>query len=80
MPSLSVAAVYDGTTIKLLEDAPVQGPYKVVVTFVEPADDPTATLDRFWDSFGAWQDDEPLEATLARLREDRRSKGEPPAL
>ena len=83
MPIPSVSALYDGNTIRLLEQAPVSGPYRVLVTFVEPLEDvakaPSA-LERFWASFGAWQDDESAETTVARIRQDRRSKADPPAL
>ena len=65
MPLLSVPAVYDGKQIRLLETAPVQGgPYRVVVTFVEPAREEEVLardVARFWASFGAWQDDRPVE-------------------
>ena len=67
MPLVSVPAVYDGKEIRLLEVAPVKGPYRVLVTFVEPANDEAAMLKnsaRFWDSFGAWKDDRPVEETL----------------
>jgi hypothetical protein len=36
--------------------------------------------ERFWASFGAWQDAAPVEDTLQGIHEDRRSKTEPPAL
>lgn len=37
-------------------------------------------LERFWASFGAWQDDESAEATVAAIRRARRSRTDPPAL
>jgi hypothetical protein len=37
MPLVSVPGVYDGKEIRLLEPSPVQGRYRVLVTFVEPA-------------------------------------------
>jgi len=36
MPLVSVPAIYDGQQVWLLEAAPVRGPYRVLVTFVEP--------------------------------------------
>jgi hypothetical protein len=83
MPIPSVPALYDGSTIHLLEQAPVSGPYRVLVTFVEPVQEvarsPSA-LERFWASFGAWQGDESAETTVARIHQARRSKADPPAL
>ena len=38
MPLISVPAVYDGTNIALLEKPPSRTPYRVLVTFVQPAD------------------------------------------
>ena len=68
MPLVSVPAVYDGRTITLLEAPPSREPYRVLVTFVERADEADAR-DRpalgFAASFGAWRDDRPVEATLA---------------
>lgn len=32
---LSVRAIYDGQSLKLLEDVPLQGPQEVIVTFLE---------------------------------------------
>jgi hypothetical protein len=67
MPLLSVPAVYDGTEIKLLEPSPVQGRYRVLVTFVEPAldlDVRAEKRERFLRSLGAWRDERPVEETL----------------
>jgi len=84
MPLVSVPAVYDGKQIRLLETVPVQGPYLVLVTFVEPArekeGEPPRDVARFWASFGAWQDDRPVESTLQDIHKARRSKMEPPVL
>jgi hypothetical protein len=83
MPLVSVPAVYDGKEIRLLEPSPVQGRYRVLVTFVEPAHDEnaqSADRTRFWHSLGAWQDDRPLEETLDDILKARRSRREPPAL
>ena len=76
----SIPAIYDGSTVRLLEEAPVNGPYHVLVTFVEPVPSAADVLGRFMASFGAWQDDESLEATIAKLRASRRSKVDSPAL
>ena len=82
MSLVSVPAIYDGKQIRLLERAPVQRPYRVLVTFVEPTHDRATPQDvaRFWASFGAWQDDRPIEATLRDIHETRRSRAEPPVL
>ena len=83
MPLVSVPAVFDGSQVRLLEKAPVEQPYRVLVTFLEPADEhgvSTRDMARFWSSFGAWQDDRPIEDTLRDIHESRHSKKEPPAL
>jgi hypothetical protein len=64
MPLVSVSAVYDGKEVQFLETPPIKGPYRVLVTFVEPASEPEEEpqdLSRFWSSFGAWQDGEDSE-------------------
>lgn len=83
MPLISVPAIYDGKQIRLLEGSPVQGPYRVLVTFVEPAREQTPStrdLTRFWASFGAWQDSRSVEETLRDIHQARQSRTEPPAL
>jgi hypothetical protein len=83
MPLVSVPAVYDGHHIALLETPPSREPYRVLVTFIEPADAAkigARDMARFWGSFGAWRDDRPVEATLADIHDSRRSRTEPPAL
>ena len=83
MPLISVPALYDGQKIRLLEKAPVKGAYRVLVTFVEPTQDEVSLsddLERFWASFGAWQDDRPIESTLRDIHKSRRSRTEPPTL
>jgi hypothetical protein len=83
MVLLSVPALYDGKEIRLLEALPYHEPYRVVVTFVEPAsqsEQAPPDLTRFWSSFGAWQDDVPAEETMRRIHESRRSRIEPPTL
>jgi hypothetical protein len=85
MPLLAVRAIYDGEHIHLLEAAPVSGSYRVLVTFVAPADaeeretdlDPSSSL---WDTFGAWQDERPAEEVISEIRAARSSKAAPPAL
>jgi len=75
--------VYDGRQVRLREKAPVEQPYRVLVTFLEPADEhgmSARDMTRFWSSFGAWQDDRPIEDTLRDIHESRHSKKEPPAL
>ncbi len=83
MSLISIPAIYDGKQIRLLEMAPVQKPYRVLVTFIEPAHKqvaPPRDLTCFWASFGAWQDDQPVEETLRDIHEARRSRKEPPLL
>jgi len=83
MSLMSVPAIYDGKTIRLLEPVSIKSPYRVVVTFLEPIRDQARTLrnlDRFWASFGAWKSDEPAEETVKRIYESRRSRSEPPKL
>ena len=83
MPLTSVPTIYDGKHITLLEDAPVDRPYRVLVTFVGPVverEGPTQVRDRFLTSFGAWHDDRPIEATLADIYEARRSRSKPAKL
>lgn len=83
MPLVSVPALYDGTSVALLEAPPSRKPYHVLVTFVEPADAADVrerSAARFLRSFGAWRDERPVEATLADIHDSRRSRTEPPAL
>lgn len=75
MPLVSVPAVYDGNRIEWLETPPTHRPYRVLVTFIEPADAAeikVRRLERFWQSFGAWRDDRPVEATLADIHKAAR--------
>ncbi len=82
MSFVSVSAVYDGEHVHLLEAAPVQGPYRVLVTFVGPTGEQASAVHSpsFLASFGAWQDDRPIEATLGDIAETRLSRDEPPTL
>lgn len=76
----SVPAIYDGEQVRLLEEAPVKEPYRVLVTFVEPAREGGGGPDLFWKSFGAWREDRPVEETLDDIHKDRKSRTEPPTL
>jgi hypothetical protein len=82
MALISVPAVFDGKQVQLLETVPVHGPYRVVVTFIEPTNGAEVSADatRFWASFGAWRDARPVEETLRDIHSARRSRTEPPAL
>ena len=83
MVLVSVPALYDGKEIRLLEALPTREPYRVIVTFVEPATSAELEprdLTRFWASFGAWQDDVPADETMRRIREGRCSRANPPTL
>ncbi len=64
MPLTSIAAIFDGKKVQLLETPPVRKRYRVLVTFLEPEPTPVETTEeRFWASCGAWVDDRPVEAT-----------------
>ncbi len=81
MALTSIPAIIDGERIRLLENAPVDGPYRVLVTFIEPVgsdDGPDARVDEFLQSFGAWQDDRPVESTVADIYAARVSRSDPP--
>jgi hypothetical protein len=83
VPLVSVPAIYDGKQVKLLEKAPVEKPYRVVVTFIEPTKEQgesTRDLARFWASFGAWRDDRSVEEIVRDIHQARRSRTEPPCL
>ena len=81
MPLTSVAAVFYGRQIRLLETPPVRQQYRVLVTFLEPERVPVPTVpEQFWASFGAWADDRPVKATLQDIHTARKSKAEPPLL
>ena len=83
MALISVPAVYDGKNIRLLEIAPVNRPYHVLVTFVEPTNG-EGTLPKdsahLLASFCAWKDERPIEETLRDIHQARKSKTEPLAL
>lgn len=81
----AIHALYDGERIHLLEDAPVQGRYRVLVTFVAPADAQDVETAQegsrsLWDTFGAWQDERSADEIVREIREARRSRTAPPSL
>ena len=78
MSFVSVAAIYDGTAIRLLEPPPLAGPHRVLVTFMEATTN--GNLSRFWASLGAWKDERPIEETLRDIHSARLSRSMPPAL
>jgi hypothetical protein len=86
MAYLSVPAIYNGSTIELLEAAPVHEPYRVLVTFIAPEAGEEQTKARsaawadFLSTFGVWQDDPLVEATLDDIHSARISKAEPASL
>jgi len=75
MTPVSIHAVYDGEEVRLLEKAPVEGSYHVLVTFVEPVPDVQPSeqdLSGLWASFGAWRDE-----SSSRSNEFDRCHGKP---
>jgi len=90
MAFTSIPAIYDGKTIKLLEDAPIHEPCRVLVTFIgsENINGANGSVDEaaadtwsdFLATFGTWQDSLPVEETLSDIHEGRRSKSEPVSL
>jgi hypothetical protein len=83
MSLVSVPAVYDGNEVRLLESISVEGPYRVVVTFLEPLPGGAAAARDeagFWGSFGAWQDDRSPDELVRDIRAARQSKPGPPEL
>ncbi len=62
MPLLSIPAIYDGNEVKLLEGVPVQGRYRVLVTFLEPDTGPeSGSFARLWASFTPERPKQPNE-------------------
>lgn len=90
MAFTSIPAIYDGKTIKLLEDAPVHEPCRVLVTFIgsNGANDNNGQVDEnavdYWSdflaTFGTWQDSRSTEEILDDIHTARRSKSEPISL
>mgnify|MGYP000223632996 CR=1 FL=1 len=84
MAFTSISAIYDGKTIKLLEDAPVHEPCRVLVTFIgtEGVNETNGSIDDksastwadFLATFGTWQESRPIEDTLDDIHNERRSK------
>ena len=82
MPLTSISAVYDGKEIRPLEPIPVQSPYLVVITFLEPASDNSGAEEisrQFWESFGAWNDSRTTGEILSEIHAGI-SKSDPPPL
>jgi hypothetical protein len=79
---VSIPAVFDGTTIRLLEAPPFDTPYRVMVVFVEPVSEELASndVDPFMASFGAWQSEPDEDDLLTVIRSGRRSSHDPPRL
>jgi hypothetical protein len=70
-----VHGIYDGKVIRLLEPIQVEGPYRVVVTFLEPLDKDTPrsgedNLERF---IGMWADFTPEEEHVFQAILDERA-------
>lgn len=90
MALTTIPAIYDGKTIKLLEDAPVHEPCRVLVTFIgaEGTNETNGTVDEvaattwsdFLATFGTWQANCPSEDTLDDIHNARSSKVEPVSL
>jgi hypothetical protein len=83
MSLVSVPAVYDGNEVRLLESISLEGPYRVVVTFLEPLPGAEAAPDDeagFWASFGAWVDERSPDELARDIRAARQSRAEPPGL
>ena len=76
MSIISIPAVFDGNQVKLLEPAPVQQPYRVLVTFLAPDADaePPIGSEAWWAKVGTWEDARPIEATLEDIYGSRRSR------
>ena len=83
MPIITLPAIYDGERVRLLENPPDHRRYRVVVTFLEPEENPEshpADTERFLASFGAWQDERSAKEIVEDLRSARQSRPEPPCL
>lgn len=82
MPHVTVTAIFDGKNVRLLEDPPVNEPYRVMVTFIDPEPDEQVKtqVKRFWASFGAWQDDRSVKETIDDIYKTRKTRTKPPSL
>lgn len=81
MRRYSVPAIYDDEGIHLLGEAPADGIYRVIVTFIEPIDEherDEPSRRRFSDLFGIWEDERSAEEIIKEVRSTRRSKLDPP--
>lgn len=78
MSLVSVPAIYEGGKVELLEAAPVQERYEVIVTFLHPAQaSPDQAWQEFLASFGGWEDKRSAEEIMQDIYAARRSKVEP---
>lgn len=82
MTYITVPAIFDGKNIRLLEEPPVNKPYRVMVTFLSPneIDTAEAKMERFKASFGAWDDDRSIKETINDIYESRQSRPKPPSI
>ncbi|NCP16290.1 hypothetical protein GW866_04515 [bacterium] len=82
MPHVTVPAIFDGKNVSLLEDSPVNEPYRVMVTFIKPEPNELmkTQMERFQASFGAWQDDRSVKKTINDIYETRTSRTKPPSI
>ena len=82
MPHITVAALFDGEKLHLLEDPPVKEPYRVMVTFInpEPKKLTKTQMERFRASFGAWKDKRSIKETINDIYSSRTSRNKPPTI
>lgn len=90
MAFTSIPAIYDGKTIKLLEDAPVHEPCRVLVTFIGSKganvnngrvnNNSEDSWSDFLATFGTWEDSRSTEEIVDDIHNARRSKSEPISL
>lgn len=82
MPHVTVPAIFDGKNVRLLEDSPVNEPYRVLVTFIKPEPNELVKtqMERFRASFGAWEDDRSVKETINDIYETRKSGTKPPSI
>ena len=83
---LSVKGVYDGKRIRVLESINTNEPHMVVITFIEriskeQEDEILREVQnrededrqRFWASFGSWEDDRTAEEIIEDIYKSRKS-------
>lgn len=90
MAFTSIPAIYDGKTIKLLEDAPSHEPCRVLVTFIGSKsanvnngrvnNNSEDSWSDFLATFGTWEDSRSTEEIVDDIHNARRSKSEPISL